>query len=156
MYFDSLGIEYIPLELSSKMKGKHITHKIFRIQDDDSIICFAGKTLLDYTLLDLFSPNDYQKNDQIIYKYFKDNYSETENVDLGFRLKRIDETRNYLLSEIKHNDLMSEKHRNVCSTLIQFEHFLFFCFCCQWLCFNFCICFINWCSYRRYCKFCSW
>ena len=31
-----------------------------------------GKTSLDYT--NLFSPNDYQKNDKIIYKYFKDKY----------------------------------------------------------------------------------
>ena len=31
-----------------------------------------GKTLLDYT--NLCSPNDYQKNDQIIYKYFEDKY----------------------------------------------------------------------------------
>ena len=29
-----------------------------------------GKTLLGYT--NLFSPNDYQKNDKLIYKYFKD------------------------------------------------------------------------------------
>ena len=33
---------------------------------------FAGKSLLDYT--NLFSPNDYKKNDKIIYKYFKDEY----------------------------------------------------------------------------------
>ena len=32
----------------------------------------AGKTLLDYT--DLFSPNQYKKNDEIIYNYFKDKY----------------------------------------------------------------------------------
>ena len=32
----------------------------------------ARKTLLDYT--DFFSPNDYEKNDKIIYKYFKDKY----------------------------------------------------------------------------------
>ena len=32
----------------------------------------AGKTLLDYT--NLISPNDYKKNDKIIYKYFKDKY----------------------------------------------------------------------------------
>ena len=30
----------------------------------------AGKSLLDYT--NLFSPNDYKKNDKTIYKYFKD------------------------------------------------------------------------------------
>ena len=28
---------------------------------------------------------------------------------LEFRLKKIDETRNYLIEEIKHNHLMSEK-----------------------------------------------
>ena len=32
----------------------------------------AGKNLLDYT--NLFSPTDYQKNDKIVYKYFKDKY----------------------------------------------------------------------------------
>ena len=32
----------------------------------------AGKTLLDYT--HLFSPNDYKKNDKIIYRSFKDKY----------------------------------------------------------------------------------
>ena len=31
-----------------------------------------GKTLLDYT--NLFYVNDYQKNDKIIYKYFKEKY----------------------------------------------------------------------------------
>ena len=44
----------------------------------------AGKRLLDYT----FSPNDYEKNDKIIYKYFKDKYGKfKENVSIGFRLK---------------------------------------------------------------------
>ena len=32
----------------------------------------AGKIWLDY--INLFSPNDYRKNDKIIYKYFKDKY----------------------------------------------------------------------------------
>ena len=32
----------------------------------------AGKTLLDYT--NLFSLNDYKKNDKIICNYFKDKY----------------------------------------------------------------------------------
>ena len=34
----------------------------------------AGKTLLDYTNLYLFSPNDYKNNGKIIYKYFKGRY----------------------------------------------------------------------------------
>ena len=33
---------------------------------------FAGKTLLDYT--NFFSPNDYKKNNKIIYRNFKDKY----------------------------------------------------------------------------------
>ena len=32
----------------------------------------AENTLLDYT--NLFSPNDYKKNDKIIHQYFKDKY----------------------------------------------------------------------------------
>ena len=84
VYFDSFGIEYIPQEVLKKIKDKSITYNIFRIQNNESIICrfycigfieymLAGKTLLDYT--NLFSPNDYKKNDKIICKYFKDKYS---------------------------------------------------------------------------------
>ena len=63
---------------------KFITHKkiianIYRIQTYDSIMCgyfcigfinfmFDGKSLTDDT--DLFSPNDFKKNDDIILKYF--------------------------------------------------------------------------------------
>ena len=83
MYFDSFGIENILQEALNKIRDKSITHNIFRIQDNESIMCgfyciafieymLAGKTLLDYT--NLFSPNDYKKNDKIIYKYFKDKY----------------------------------------------------------------------------------
>ena len=48
----------------------------------------AGKTLLDYT--NLFSFNDYKKNDKII-------YMAKENVILDFRLRRINEIRHYIL-----------------------------------------------------------
>ena len=65
-----------------KSKGTHWV-LIFRIQDDDSIMCgfyciafiecmIARKTLLNYA--NLFSPNNYKKNDKIKYKYFKDKY----------------------------------------------------------------------------------
>ena len=33
---------------------------------------------------------------------------------LKFRLRKIDEIRNYLSEEIKHNDLMSEKYKQTC------------------------------------------
>ena len=38
----------------------------------------------------------------------------TKEAILKFRLRKIDETRNYLLEEIKHYDLMSEKYKNTC------------------------------------------
>ena len=79
----SFGIEYISLEILSKIRDKSITHNIFRLQDNRSIKCgfycitfieymLAGKTLLDYG--NLFSSNGYKNNDKIIYKYFKDKY----------------------------------------------------------------------------------
>ena len=77
------GMGYISKDLLSKIKDKSITHNIFRIQDDDYIMCgfyciafieyvLAGKTLLNYA--NSFSLNDYKKNDKIIYLYFKDKY----------------------------------------------------------------------------------
>ena len=67
----------------------------------------AGKTLLDYT--NLFSSNDYKKNDKIIYIIIK--IDRVEEASLEFRLRKIDETRNYILDQIKHNDLISENIR---------------------------------------------
>ena len=49
---------------------------------------------------------------------------EKENISLEYRIKNIDETRNYLLEEIKHNDLMSEKRKKVCRVLNYFKDFL--------------------------------
>ena len=42
-----------------------------------------------------------------------------------FRLKNVDETRNYFLEKIKQNELMSRKHKKVCTDLTYIEHFLF-------------------------------
>ena len=64
---------------------------------------YAGKTLLDYT--NLFFTNDYKKNYKIRYKYLKDKY-----VKSRVWIKKKDETRSYLLEEIKH-DLLSEKNK---------------------------------------------
>ena len=47
-----------------------------------------------------------------------------ENISQEFRLKNIDETRNYLIEEINRNELMSKKHKKVCTTLNYIEHFL--------------------------------
>ena len=38
------------------------------------------------------------------------------------RLKNMDEIRNYFLEEIKQNELISRKHKKVCTTLNYTEH----------------------------------
>ena len=124
VYFDFFGMEYIPLEVLKKIRDKSVTHNVFRIPDNESFMCgfyciafighvLVGNTLLDYT--NLFSPNDYKKNDKTIYKYLKINM--VEEASLEFGLRKIDETRNYLLDEIKHNDLINEKYKKTCNYL---------------------------------------
>ena len=79
IYFDSFGVEHIRREIMKFITRKKIITKIYRIQAYDSIMCgyfcigfinfmFNGKSLTDYT--NLFSPNDFKKNDDIILKYF--------------------------------------------------------------------------------------
>ena len=51
----------------------------------------AGRTLLDYT--NLFSPNDYKRNDKIIYISILE-INMTEEASLKFKLRKFDETRN--------------------------------------------------------------
>ena len=45
-----------------------------------------------------------------------------ENISQEFRLKNIDETKNYFIEEINQNELMSKKHKKVCTALIYIEH----------------------------------
>ena len=40
-----------------------------------------------------------------------------ENISQEFRLKNIDETRNYFVEKIEQNKLISNKHEMVCLTL---------------------------------------
>ena len=47
-----------------------------------------------------------------------------ENISHEFRLKNIDEVRNYFLEETKQNELVSKKHKKVCATLNFIENFL--------------------------------
>ena len=81
VYFDSFSIEHVSEEIKKFIKTKNIKANIFRIQANNSVMCgyfcigiidfmLAGKTLTDYT--SLFSPHDFNKNDQIILSYFKD------------------------------------------------------------------------------------
>ena len=80
IYFDSFGVEHVPKKINRNIGHKHIKTNIFRIQADNSIICgyfcigfidfiFANKSLIAYT--SLFSPYDFEQNDDIILDYFK-------------------------------------------------------------------------------------
>ena len=80
IYFDSFGIEHIPKEINKFINNNNFESNIYRIQVYDSIMggyfctefinyMLKGKTLLDYT--NLFSPNDFKKNDQVIRRIFK-------------------------------------------------------------------------------------
>ena len=81
-YFDSFGVEHIPKEIKTFINNKNIKTNIFRMQAYDSIMCryfcigfidfmLAGKTLTEFT--NLFSPNNFKKNDDIILNYFMSN-----------------------------------------------------------------------------------
>ena len=81
VYFDSFGVEHTPEEIKNFIGNRNIKANVFRVQANNSIMCdyfcigfidfiLAGKTLIDYT--NLFSPQDFDKNDQIIISYFKD------------------------------------------------------------------------------------
>ena len=81
-YFDSFGVQHIPKEIKTFIKNKNIKTNIFRIQAYDSIMCgyfciafidfmLKGKSLTEYT--NLFSPNDFKKNDDTILNYFMNN-----------------------------------------------------------------------------------
>ena len=48
----------------------------------------------------------------------------SEETCLEFRLRKIDETTNYLLDEIKHNYLIIEKHNKACKYLNYVEQLL--------------------------------
>ena len=65
---------YIPQEVLNRIKDKKIIHKIFRTQGDDSIL--FGYFCIDFMEYTLF-PNDYTKNDKVIYNYFKDKYGKS-------------------------------------------------------------------------------
>ena len=82
-YFDSFGVEHIPKKIKTFIgRFLSIALNIFRIQAYDLIMCgyfcigfidfmLAGKTVTGFT--NLFSPNNFLKNDDIILNYFMTN-----------------------------------------------------------------------------------
>ena len=74
-------VEHIPEEIKKLICNRNIKANIYRVQANNSVMCgyfcigfidfmLSDKTLTDYT--NLFSPYDFDKNDQIILSYFKD------------------------------------------------------------------------------------
>ena len=74
-FFDSFGVEHNPEEIKKFINNKNIIANIFRLQAYDSVMCRSfcieffdfmvkGNNLTDFT--NLFSPNDFKKNDDII------------------------------------------------------------------------------------------
>ena len=47
-----------------------------------------------------------------------------ENISQKFRLKNMDKARNYLVEEINQNELITEKHKKVCTTPNHIERFI--------------------------------
>ena len=79
-YFDNFGVEHIPKEIINFIDNKSIQTNILKIQVYDSVMCryfcvgftdfmLEGKRLADFT--NLFSPNNFLKNDDIILNCFK-------------------------------------------------------------------------------------
>ena len=74
-----------------------------------------------------------------------------EEVTLEFRLRKIDETRNYLVEEVNHSDLMTENYKKTCKYLSHVKHLLILVS--KVTSFDFCIYFISLYSWWYY-KFC--
>ena len=85
IYFDSFGVEYISKEIIKTIEhgslgNKKIKTSIFKIQDNNSIMCgyfrilfieymLNDKTLTDFT--NLFSPWNFKNNYDIMKRYFQ-------------------------------------------------------------------------------------
>ena len=82
-YFDSFGVQHIPKEIKAFVdRSLSITTNIFRMQAYDSVmygyscigfidLVLKGKTLTEFK--NLFSPNNFKKNDGIISNYLMSN-----------------------------------------------------------------------------------
>ena len=80
VYFNIFGVEHVPEEIKKIFGNKNIIANSFWVQANDSVMfgyfcigfidfMLAGKTLTDFT--NMFSPLDFEKNDDMILPYFK-------------------------------------------------------------------------------------
>ena len=77
-YFDGFGVEHIPKEIKRFIGNKNIITNIYRIREYDSVMCgyfcigfinfmLKGKSLTDFA--NLFSPNNFKKDDDIVLNF---------------------------------------------------------------------------------------
>ena len=78
-YFDSFQVEHISKTIQKLIGNKHILASFHKIKTCTSLMCgYIIIKLIDLILKDkrllhctnLFSPNDYEKNDTIMQRYF--------------------------------------------------------------------------------------
>ena len=157
-YFNSFGVEHIPKEITtfighpstSASHNKNIKINIFRIQAYDSIMCgYFCIGFIDFMLArktkftNFFSPNNFQKNDDIILNYFitnvkkmaecnsiEHNFHEAHNIypnlndQQQFRLNNINEIKDYFVAEIKERELMSKRLSKYIASFDYFDNSL--------------------------------
>ena len=79
-YFNSFGVEYMPKEIRKFIENKNIITNIYKMQECDLVMggyfcvgindfMLKVKGLLECR--NLFSPNDYQKNEKILLNFFQ-------------------------------------------------------------------------------------
>ena len=77
----SFGVEHVPEEIKEFIGNKNIIANIFRVQANNSMTCgyfcigFIDFMLADKKLLTGFTLYDFEKNDNIILSYFKDEWN---------------------------------------------------------------------------------
>ena len=82
VYFDIFGVEHILKKIKKFIDNKNIRTNTFRIQAYNSVMCgyfcigfidfmLEGKILADFT--NLFSPNNFKENHDMILNYFMTN-----------------------------------------------------------------------------------
>ena len=83
VYLDSFGDEHVSEEIKEFVRNKNIKANIFWVQLNNSVMCgyfcigflnfmLAGKKLTAFT--NMFSPYDFERNDDIILSYFNDEW----------------------------------------------------------------------------------
>ena len=84
VYFNSFYVEHVSEEIRDFIGHKNIISNIFRVQSNNSVMygyfcigfidfMLAGKKLSDFP--SMFFPYDFEKNDNIILSYFKDEWN---------------------------------------------------------------------------------